>query len=101
MRKVKLYLFDLFLLLIQRGAVQVQQCGGDTDRKVVGIHLVRVSTLQDVVQDTDKMLQEDFVWPRKLVCYPGSEMEKGRILKEGLRVILDWRAFSSTPPPPS
>lgn len=78
-RKVKLYLFNLFLLLIQRGAIEVQQRGGDTDRKVVGIHLVCVSTLQDVVKHTDKMLQEDFVRPRKLVCYPGSKMEKGRV----------------------
>lgn len=78
-RKVKLYLFNLFLLFIQRGAIEVQQRGGDTDRKVVGIHLVRVSTLQDVVKHTGEMLQEDFVGPRKLVCYPGSKMEKGRI----------------------
>lgn len=78
-RKVTLYLFNLFLLLIQRGTIEVQQRGGDTDRKVVGIHLVRVSTLQDVVKHTGEMLQEDFVGPRKLVCYPGSKIEKGRV----------------------
>lgn len=72
-----LNLFNLFLLLIQRGAIQVQQGGGDTDRKVVGVHLVRVSTLQDVMKDANKMFQEGFIRPRKLVCYPGSKMEKG------------------------
>lgn len=76
------YLFNLFLLLIQQGAIQVQQRGGDTNCKVVGVHLVRVSTLQDVMKDADKVLQEGFIRPRKLVRYPGSKMEKG-LFKKG------------------
>lgn len=81
-RKLHLYLFNLFLLLIQRGTIQVQQCGGNTDGKVVGIHLVCVSTLQDVMKDTHKMLQEDSIRPRKLVCYPGSKIEKAAFKNE-------------------
>lgn len=80
-RKVTRYLFDLSLLLIQRGAIEVQQRGGDADRKVVGIHLVCVSALQDVVKHTGEMLQEDFVGPRKLVCDPGSKNGEGPCLK--------------------
>lgn len=47
------YLFNLVLLLIQRSAIQLQQSGGDTHCQVVGVHLVGVSTLQDVMEDAD------------------------------------------------
>lgn len=47
------YLFNLVLLLIQWSAIQLQQSGGDTHCQVVGVHLVGVSTLQDVMEDAD------------------------------------------------
>lgn len=59
----------------------MQQCGGDANRKVAGVHLVRFSTLQNVMEDTDKVFQEGFVRPRKLICHPGSKMEKGHFKK--------------------
>lgn len=59
------YLLHLFLLLIQRGAVQLQQRGGDAHRQVVGVHFVDVSVLQDVKEDADHMLQEEFVVARQ------------------------------------
>lgn len=77
------YLFNLCLLFIQRGAFQVQQRWGDTNCKVVGVHLVCVSTLQDVMKDANKVFQEGFIRPWKLVRYPGSKMEKGRFEKGG------------------
>lgn len=59
----------------------MQQCGGDTNRKVVGVHLVGICTLQDVMKDADKMFQEGFVRPWKLIRHPGSKMEKCRFIK--------------------
>lgn len=101
-RKVRQYirrafnLFDLLLLLLQRGAVQVQQCGGDANRKVAGVHLVRVSALQDVMKDADQMFQKSFIRPRKLVRYPGSKNGEGPLQKKGEQTeerTTDWRAF--------
>lgn len=87
-------LFDLLLLLLQRGAVQVQQCGGDANRKVVGVHLVLVSALQDVMKDADQMFQKGFIRPRKLVRYPGSKNGEGLLQKkENRQKTKDWRLF--------
>lgn len=47
------HLLHLLLLLVQRCAFQLQQCGGNTHRQVVGIHLVALSVLQDVMEDAD------------------------------------------------
>jgi len=65
-----LYLLHLFLLLVQRGAVQLQQRGGDTHCQVVGVHLIGVSVLEDVMEDADEMLQEEFVGSREVVHHP-------------------------------
>lgn len=87
-------LFDLLLLLLQRGAVQVQQCGGDANRKVAGVHLVLVSALQDVMKDADQMFQKGFIRPRKLVRYPGSKNGEGPLQKkENRQKTIDWRVF--------
>lgn len=86
-----LYLFKLLLLLIQRGAVQLQQRGGDTHRQVVGVHFVGVSTLDDVMEDAHEMLQEEFVCHRELVYHPEGGRKKR---KENRKKRLAWRFIS-------
>lgn len=63
----KTYLFNFFLLLIERHAIQLQQRGGNTHCQVVGVHLVGVSSLQDVIEYTEQMLQEEFIGHFELV----------------------------------
>lgn len=57
-------LFNFVLLLIQRRTIQLQQSGADAHRQVVRIHLVGIGALEDVMEDADQMLQEDFIGPR-------------------------------------
>lgn len=85
-----LYLFKLLLLLIQWGAVQLQQRGGDAHRQVVGVHLVGVSALDDVMEDAHEMLQEEFVRHRELVYHPEGGRKKR---KENRKKRLAWCTF--------
>lgn len=88
------YLLHLFLLLIQGGGIHLQQRGPNTHRQVVGVHLVELSTLKDVMEDADQMLQEEFVVHWELVYHPGRQVAKrGRKGKKRTGTRLSWRFF--------
>lgn len=94
---ITFYLLHLFLLLIQWAAIQLQQCGCDTHRQVIGVHLVDVCVLKNVMEDTNKMLQEEFVVPRENIYHPDRGKEEKREQEKPISLALFF--FCSKLPP--
>lgn len=88
------YLLCLVLLLIQRSSTQLKQGGGDANRQVVGVHFVDVGILQDVMEDAEQTLEEEFVVHWEFVCDPGGWVAKrGRKEEETKKRKMSLAAF--------